>query len=142
MIRAESDLHVAAPPEEVFDRLVDMRNELHWNPMVIEMEKSTDGEVTSGTRFDGKMKRAGRMHMVVTDYERPRRFRMSGGGKPADVSFSATFEPGDGGGTRIRTDFRLEPKGITRLFSPLMARQAPKQEAEAMESFKRWVESL
>jgi uncharacterized protein YndB with AHSA1/START domain len=140
VIRAESELHVAAPPEEVFDRLVDMRNELHWNPMVVEMEKATDGEVASGTRFDGKMKRVGPMQMVVTDYERPRRFRMSGGGKPADVEFSASFEPADGG-TRVLTDLQMEPRGITKLFSPLMARQVPKQEAETMQSFKRWVES-
>lgn len=140
MIRTQSELHVAASPEVVFDRLVDMRNELHWNPMTVEMTKSTDGEITSGTRFDGKMKRVGPMHMVVTEYDRPRAFKMSGGGRPSEVDFSATLEPADGG-TRIRTLLEMEPKGIAKLFSPLMARQVPKQEEESLQSFKRWVES-
>ena len=132
---------MAAPPEEVFDRLVDLRNELHWNPMTVEMAKSTDGEVASGTRFDGKMKRVGPMHMVVTEYDRPRGFKTSGGGRPADVDFSATLEQADGG-TRVRTLLEIEPKGIDEaLRSRSMARQVPKQEKETMESFKRWVES-
>jgi carbon monoxide dehydrogenase subunit G len=140
VIRTEQDLHVAASPEEVFDRMVDMRNEVHWNPITEEMTKSTDGEVGSGTRFDGKMKRVGSMHMVVTEYDRPRRFEATGGSGSADVVYSATFEPADGG-TRVRSSMTLEPKGIAKIFAPLMARQVPKQEEESMQSFKRWVES-
>lgn len=140
MIRTEHELHVAALPEIVFDRLVDMRNEVRWNPMTVEMEKSTAGEVSSGTRFDGKMKRVGPMHMVVTEYDRPRAFKMSGGGRPSQVDFTAMLEPAEGG-TRVRTVLEMEPKGFAKLFAPLMARQVPKQEKETMQSFKRWVES-
>ncbi len=140
MIRTKSELHVAAPPEVVFDRLVDQRNEVHWNPMTVEMTKTTDGEVASGTRFEGKMKRVGPMHMVVTDYDRPRAFKSSGGSRGADVEYAATLEPADGG-TRIRSLLEIEPKGMTKLFAPIMARQVPKQEEESMQSFKRWVES-
>lgn len=140
MIRAQSELHVAAPPEEVFDRLADMRNELHWNPQTVEMAKVTEGDVAQGTRFEGKMKRVGPMHMVVTEYNRPGALKMSGGGRSADADFSATLEQADGG-TRVRTLLELDPKGIAKLFAPLMARQVPKQERETMESFKRWVES-
>jgi hypothetical protein len=139
VIRTEHELHVAASPDVVFDRLVDMRNDLEWNPMVVEMTKSTEGEVAGGTRFDGKMKRVGPMHMVVTEYDRPLAFKSSGGSRGADVDYSARFEPADGG-TRIRTQLEMQPKGIGKLFSPLMARQVPKQEEESMQSFKRWVE--
>jgi hypothetical protein len=140
VIRTQHELHVAASPEVVFDRLADMRNDLHWNPMAVEMGKSTDGEVRSGTRFDGKMKRVGRMHMVITEFDRPRAFKTKGGSRGADVDYTATFEPADGG-TRVRTQLEMEPKGIAKLLSPLMARQVPKQEEEVMQSFKRWVES-
>jgi Polyketide cyclase / dehydrase and lipid transport len=140
VIRTQSELHVAASPEVVFDRLVDMRNDLHWNPIAVEMRKTTEGEIGDGTRFEGKMKRVGPMHMVVTQFDRPRAFKSSGGSRGADVDYSASFEPVDGG-TRIRTELQMEPKGIAKLFAPLMARQVPKQEEESMQSFKRWVES-
>ncbi len=140
MIRTEQELHIAASPEVVFDKLVDMRNELHWNPVTVEMTKTTEGEVESGTRFDGKMKRVGPMHMVIADFDRPRRFSSKGGGQSADVDYSATFEPADGG-TRVRTSMSLEPKGLAKLLTPLVARQVPKQEEESMQAFKRWVES-
>lgn len=139
MIRAQSDLHVAASPEDVFDRLADMRNELEWNPATVEMAKATEGDIGRGTRFEGKMKRVGPMHMEITEYERPRRLTMRGGGRPAYVDFGATFEPADGG-TRVRTTLAMEPKGIAKLFSPLMARQVPRQEEETMQGFKRWTE--
>jgi uncharacterized protein YndB with AHSA1/START domain len=139
VIRSQSDLHVAASPEDVFDRLADMRNDPHWNPMAIEMEKIGDGPVGSGTRFEGKMKRVGPMHMVITEYDRPRRLAMRGGGRPSEVDFSASFEPAEGG-TRVRTQLDMEPRSIAKLFSPLMARQVPKQQAESMQAFKRWVE--
>jgi Polyketide cyclase / dehydrase and lipid transport len=140
VITTDQELHVAAGPEEAFDKLVDMRNEVHWNPVTEEMSKTTDGPVGSGTRFEGKMKRVGPMHMVVTECERPRAFRTEGGSKSASVSYSASFEPAEGG-TRIRTQMALDPKGLARIFAPLIARQVPKQEHEAMESFKRWIES-
>ena len=140
MIRTQSELHVAASPEVVFDRFVDMRNDLHWNPLAVEMTKATEGGIGNGTRFEGKMKRVGPMHMVVTQFDRPRAFKSSGGSRGADVDYSATFEPADGG-TRIRTQLEMEPKGIAKLFAPLVARQVPKQEEQAMQSFKRWVES-
>jgi carbon monoxide dehydrogenase subunit G len=139
VIRTEQELQVAASPEEVFDRLVDMRNEVQWNPVTVEMAKSTDGEVGSSTRFEGKMKRVGSMYMVVTECERPRSFTSKGGSKSADVEYSATFEPA-AGGTRIRSRMDIEPKGIAKVFAPLMARQVSKQEEESMQSFKRWVE--
>jgi carbon monoxide dehydrogenase subunit G len=139
VIRTEQDFHVAASPDVVFDRLGDMRNEVQWNPMTQEMAKSTDGEVGSGTRFDGKMRRVGPMHMVVTEYNRPRRFASRGGSRGASVDYAATFEPAEGG-TRVRTTMELEPRGIAKVLAPLMARSVAKQEDEAMQSFRRWVE--
>jgi uncharacterized protein YndB with AHSA1/START domain len=74
MINAHVDLQVEAPPEEVFDKLADMRNELQWNEAVTEMRKATDGEIGKGTRFEGRMKRGiGPMQMEIVEYERVRR---------------------------------------------------------------------
>jgi uncharacterized protein YndB with AHSA1/START domain len=78
MIDGHVDIVVAVPPEEVFDKLADMRNELQWNDMVTEMRKATEGDIGRGTRFEGKMKRGvGPMHMEVVEYERPNQIRFA-----------------------------------------------------------------
>jgi uncharacterized protein YndB with AHSA1/START domain len=140
MIRAHTELHVASTPEDVFDRMADMRNELQWNPNVIEMTKAGDGPVGPGTRFQGKMKRVGPMFMVISDYERPRRLRMTGGGRPANVDFTATFEPAESG-TRLAATLEMQPRGLSKYFALLMRGQVQRQEDETLERFKSWVEA-
>ena len=140
MIRAHTDLHVASTPDDVFDRMADMRNELEWNPNTTEMAKAGDGPVGSGTRFEGRMKRVGPMYMVISEYDRPHRLRMTGSGRPAEVDFTATFEPADGG-TRVGATLEMAPQGVAKLVAPLMRRQVQRQEDETMERFKSWVES-
>jgi uncharacterized protein YndB with AHSA1/START domain len=140
MIRAHTDLHVESSPEDVFDRLADMRNELEWNPNTTEMVKAGDGPVGSGTRFEGRMKRVGPMHMEIAEYDRPRRLRSIGGGRPADVHFTASFEPAEGG-TKVSATLEMQPKGLGKYFAPLIRGQVQRQEDETMDRFKRWVES-
>jgi carbon monoxide dehydrogenase subunit G len=140
MIRAHTDLHVASTPEDVFDRMADMRNELHWNPNVTEMTKAGDGPVGPGARFEGRMKRVGPMYMVISEYDRPRRLRMTGGGRPANVDFAASFEPAEAG-TRVDATLEMQPKGLGKYFARLLRGQVQRQEEETLERFKRWVES-
>ena len=47
---------IRCTPEQAFDYLSDMRNELEWNPAVESVEKLTDGPVGVGTRFRAKWK--------------------------------------------------------------------------------------
>jgi uncharacterized protein YndB with AHSA1/START domain len=141
MVTARNDVHVAASPEETFDRLADLRNELHWNSLTLEMRKATDGAIGQGTRFEGKMGRGiGPMHMEIVEYQRPSRLRLRGGGRMADVEFTATLAP-TGGGTTLGTELQMRPKGMARLFEPMMRRSVPRDEAKQMERFARWAES-
>jgi uncharacterized protein YndB with AHSA1/START domain len=140
MVTAHSEHQISAAPEEVFDKLADMRNELQWNSTVTEMRKATDGAIGPGTRFEGRMKKGvGPMHMEIVEYERPTRIRFRGGGRSADADFAATLAPSDGG-TRIETTLQLDPKGLGKLFAPIMRRTVPRDEARTIESFKRWIE--
>lgn len=140
MIRAHTDLHVDSTPEDVFDRMADMRNELEWNPNVTEMTKAGDGPVGQGTRFEGRMKRVGPMYMVISEYDRPRSIRMTGGGRPANVDFAATFEPSEGG-TRVDATLAMQPRGLGKYFARFLRGQVQRQEEETLARFKRWVES-
>jgi hypothetical protein len=54
----ENTVQIDRSPEEAFDYLVDLRNELEWNPGVQSMEKLTEGPIGVGTRFLAKWKQS------------------------------------------------------------------------------------
>ena len=67
----ENVTEIARTPEDVFDYLSDMGNEVRWNPDCISMEQLTDGPVGVGTRFRAKWKQGPVVFTEVTAYERP-----------------------------------------------------------------------
>ena len=67
----ENVIEIARTPEDVFDYLSDMGNEVRWNPDCVSMEQLTDGPVGVGTRFRAKWKQGPVVFTEVTAYERP-----------------------------------------------------------------------
>ena len=47
----EAEVDVNRPPEQVFDYCSDHRHEPDWNPMMIRIEKLTDGPIGAGARY-------------------------------------------------------------------------------------------
>ena len=68
----ENVIEIARTPEDVFDYLSDLGNEVRWNPDCLSMEQLTDGPVGVGTRFRAKWKQGPVIFPEVTAYERPR----------------------------------------------------------------------
>jgi hypothetical protein len=62
-------------PEEAFDYLPDLRNELEWNPDCTLMEKITDGPVALGTKFRAQWVGSPVVEVEIVDYERPRMWK-------------------------------------------------------------------
>ena len=52
----ENTIEIARTQEAVFDYLVDLGNEVDWNPDCVSVEKLTTGPVGVGTRFRAKWK--------------------------------------------------------------------------------------
>jgi uncharacterized protein YndB with AHSA1/START domain len=119
-------------PEDVFDYLVDLTNELEWNPRVESMEKITEGPVGVGTQYRAKWKGMGSMIMECTDYDRPRgRSFIIGGPVGTDLDISLTPTPE--GTTTLMSRAHPRPKGLFALISPivvLMTRRAIKTSLE------------
>jgi carbon monoxide dehydrogenase subunit G len=133
---AESD--IARPPEEVFDRMADARNESSWNSQVSRSDLVSDGEVGPGSRFV-TVNRGKPYDATITTYERPGRVVFEVTGKPLDITASFTITPrGDGSHVESRFDFR--PKGSMKLMFSLMQSAIRKDIATQSESFKRFCE--
>ena len=95
----ENVIEIARTPEDVFDYLSDLGNEVRWNPDCLSMERLTDGPVGVGTRFRAKWKQGPVIFPEVTAYERPRNWTYANGGSIACV-MDITLEPTSSGGTQ------------------------------------------
>jgi hypothetical protein len=75
-----------------------------------------------------------------TGYERPRRLASSTHMSAMDVRGSLTFDPVPEG-TRMRWSWELEPRGLFKLMTPVVARTGRRQEQAIWASLKRFLDA-
>ncbi|MDQ3398371.1 MAG: SRPBCC family protein [Deinococcota bacterium] len=124
--------------EDVFDYLVDLRNELEWNPDAQSMEKITEGPVGVGTKFLAKWKQSELLEVECVKFNRPHRWSHVNGG-PLLVFFDATVTP-LGVGSMITVHFDARPKGLLKLAFPLLLQVLKRAEKRNMLCIKQALE--
>lgn len=140
----EGEIVIGRPIEEVFDFVADERNEPTFNPRMLRAEKVTQGPIGTGTRFLATVKSMGRkfdMIIEFTAYERPTRLGSTSSMSSADTRGALTFEP-DPGGTRMRWSWDVEPKGVSKLLTPLINRLGTHQEEVIWANLRRHLEAM
>lgn len=144
MARIAGMIVIARPVEVVFHCVADQRNEPKYNPRMVRSEKLTDGPIGVGTRFGATMT-AGRrrtdMVIETTEYDRPRRLASKTTMDMADVAGSVTFDQ-TSAGTVMRWSWDVHPRGVARLFSPLIAAIGRRQERTIWGGLKQYLESV
>ena len=132
---------VRCTPEEAFDYLSDMRNELDWNPGMCEsIEKLTDGPVGLGTKFRAKWKNSPVVEVEFTHFDRPHMWRAWNGGA-LESRFEATVEPHPEG-AKVVSNLELIPHGFFKLLFPLMKRAFNKEAKSAVERMQSRLNAL
>jgi hypothetical protein len=134
----ENSVQIERSPEEVFDYLVDMRNELEWNPDVQSMAKTSDDPIGVGTKFLAKWKQSKLIEVECIRFERPYRWAYSNGG-PLTVVFDITLTP-QGNATLLASRFDVRPRGLMQLFFPIILRQLKRAEKQNMAHIKNALE--
>src|SRR5512135_1827358 len=138
----DGEIVIGRPVEVVFDYVTDQRNETAYNPRMVSSRKLTDGPVGVGTRFHATV-RAGRwpvdMLIEVTGYRRPQWFGSKTTMSSADIDGGLTFRQVPGG-TRMSWSWRLAPKGVLRLFPPVMGYLGRRQERRIWTGLKHHLE--
>lgn len=143
MVHIEGEIVIDRPVEEVFDFVADERNEPSFNPQMRRAEKVSDGPIGPGTRFRAEMVSMGRpveMEIEFTGFERPRRLASTTRMSAMDIQYTLTFDPVPAG-TRMRWSGDLEPRGILKLMSPMVARMGRRQEQRIWTGLKRFLEA-
>jgi hypothetical protein len=142
MVRIEGEIVIDRPVEEVFDVVADERNEPRFNPRMRLVEQISDGPIRVGTRFRAETVSVGRpVEMVIeyTGYERPRRLASMTHMSSMDIHYTLTFEPVPEG-TRMRWSGDVEPRGILKVMSPVVARMGRRQEQAIWSALKHLLE--
>jgi carbon monoxide dehydrogenase subunit G len=138
MAAIENSVQIDRSPEEVFDYLIDLRNELEWNPDVQSMVKITDDLIGVGTKFLAKWKQSKLIEVECIRFERPYRWTYSNGG-PLTVVFDVTLTP-QGNATLLASRFDVRPRGLMQLFFPIILRQLKRAEKQNMTHIKNALE--
>lgn len=124
------EIVIRRPVEEVFDFVADERNV--YDPTIVHVEKLTAGPVGPGTRFRSESRGMGGtvpMTVEVTAHERPRRLVSRTHSPVVDIDSTLGFEPFDGG-TRLRWESELRPRGMLRMLARVMPSLAERRQAE------------
>lgn len=140
MIAARSELRILAPPERVFDYLADARNEPRWLPGAERVEKATDGPVGLHTRFDGVYARAGAVSVELVEFDRPRKLTFRATAKIVVFDDEVELTP-DADGTLLVARLSARPRGVMRVFTPLLARTMRRQFEQNWPHLKQAVEA-
>lgn len=143
MAHVEGEIIINRPVEEVFDFVADERNEPRYNPQMLRAEQTSAGPIGRGTRFRAESKTMGRMaEMTIefTAYERPRRLASSTRLSAMDIQGTLTFDPVPQG-TRMRWSWELEPRGMVKLLTPMVALMGRRQEETIWSGLKRYLEA-
>ena len=118
-----TEVLVERPPAEVFALLADYRRDGEWRRAVTAMRVEPDAPVVVGSTISETLRFAGRTWITdttVTALQPGRSLCFQGGDATMQVSGRREVEPW-GDGTRVRQQLTLEPRGLLRLLSPLLA---------------------
>ena len=143
-MQIESDITVAASPEQVFDYIAHAE---YLPKYVADFESvSQDGERAPGlgTQYLYKMKRGGEGSFEWTSFEPHTKLAWHG---PAVKAGPGSMEPAGwwelspaGGGTHIKLVMAPTPGGLFKLLSPFLAAGMRKGNAQALDRLKQELE--
>lgn len=143
MSHVEGQIVIRRPVDEVFDFVADERNEPHYNPQMRRAEQTSAGPIGVGTTFRAESLTRGRpveMTITFTDFARPQRLSSSTHLSNMDIQGTLTFDPVPEG-TRMRWFWDLEPRGMLKLMTPVVALIGRRQERTIWTSLKRYLEA-
>ena len=128
---------IEAPVEVAFDTVTDAGNFATWNPTIRSSRRLDTGELANGTRFEWELRGFGKVIQELQEFDRnkqvrivPHMSRLEGGHR---FRFTA-----QNGSTRIDHELEMNPKGLFRLFAPLMGmmgRRNLRDTADALQTY-------
>lgn len=135
MATAQISFDLDHSPEDVFDYIADVRNELRWQKDLKRAEKVTKGPVGDGTVFETDYRLFGPMRLTLEDVRRPQHLVFVGDGPRMWMNFVLDVAP-RGGGSRVGFQIEMRPRGSLKLLAPLLRLGLPREMAKRPDQFR------
>lgn len=110
---------IQAPVAEVFRTVVDVANFPRWNPTTPSARKLTPGETGEGTKFELDIKGFGKVLQELQEFNLNRQVRLVPHFKVIAGGHRFLFTA-EGNSTRIDHELEMTPKGLFKIFAPMM----------------------
>ena len=127
------------PVEEVFQTVVDVANFPKWNPTTPSARKLSAGEIGNGTRFELEIRGFGKVEQELREFERNKRVRIVPSFKLLTGGHRFIFTA-EGARTRIDHELEMTPKGVFKIFIPLMGMMGKKNLRDTANALQRYLE--
>ena len=127
------------PVDVVFQTVVDVANFPKWNPTTPSARKLSAGEIGNGTRFELEIKGFGKVEQELREFERDKRVRLVPSFKLLTGGHRFVFTA-DGVKTRIDHELEMTPRGVFKVFIPLMGVMGKKNLRDTANALQSYLE--
>jgi uncharacterized protein YndB with AHSA1/START domain len=127
------------PVDVVFHTVVDVANFPKWNPTTPSARKLSAGEIGNGTRFELEIRGFGKVEQELREFERNKRVRIVPSFKLLTGGHRFVFTA-DGVKTRIDHELEMTPRGIFKVFIPLMGMMGKKNLRDTANALQSYLE--
>ena len=127
------------PVDVVFETVVDVASFPKWNPSTPRARKLSNGEIGNGTRFELEIRGLGKVPQELREFERNKRVRLVPSMKMISGGHRFVFTA-QGATTRIDHELEMTPKGIFKIFTPLIGMMGKKNLGDLANSLQKYLE--
>ena len=143
MTHIQHTITIDRPVDEVWDYVLDTRNDPVWITNVVDVGRGADAPVEVGLEIEETYKFLGvrlPMTLKVTEHEPPRRSAIEFSNGPVSGRGSYQFDAVDGG-TRFTMTMDTDAHGFFKLAEPVFARMARRDVAASLGNLKDILEA-
>jgi len=131
---------IKAPVEKVFKTIIEIENFPKWNPTTAVTRKISTGETGQGSEFEMKVRGFGMVKQTLEEFDHNRQvmivphIKMIGGGHRFIFKKLSETE------TQLDHEMIMIPKGIFKIFSPMMKTMGKKNVDALADCLQKYLE--
>jgi uncharacterized protein YndB with AHSA1/START domain len=128
------------PVDTVFATVTDAAAFAEWNPTIRASRRLDEGPIGNGSKFEWDLRGFGKVVQDFQEFEPNKRVRIVPHMKTVEGGHRFSFTA-DGADTRIDHELEMIPKGLFRLFAPMMGMIGRKNLRDTADALQRHLES-
>ena len=127
------------PVDAVFQTVVNVANFPNWNPTTPSARKLSNGEIGNGALFELEVRPFGKVQHELREFDRNKQVRLVPSFKLVSGGHRFIFTA-EGAKTRIDHELEMTPKGVFKIFIPLIGMMGKRNLRDFANALQRYVE--